>query len=69
MSLPFETGKPPLTTLSLKRDFKIGRIGRSVRQIESSLSCQAASERFKTTSDVCQRRLYWEAPADGATAC
>jgi hypothetical protein len=69
MSLPFETGKPPLTTLSLKRDFKTGRTGRSARQIESTPSCQAASERFKTTSDGRQRRLYWEAPADGATAC
>jgi hypothetical protein len=57
MSPLFETGNPPLTILPLKRDFKTGRTGRSAKRIESTQSCQAASERFNTTIEACQRRL------------
>ena len=39
----------------LRQDFNNGRTGRSARRIESTLSCQAASERFKTTIEAHHR--------------
>jgi hypothetical protein len=42
---------------SMQRDFNSGRTGHSARQTESTLSCLAASERFKTTIEARQRRL------------
>ena len=55
-----EIGKPRSTTLSVKRDFKTGRTGRSARQIESTRSSLAASGRFKWTIEAGQRRLILE---------
>lgn len=55
-----EIGRPCSTTLSVKRDFKTGRSGRSVRQIESTQSALAASGRFKWTIEAGQRRLILE---------
>ena len=54
---PFESVKPRSTIPSVQRDFNSGRTGHSARQIESTLSSLAASERFKTTIEACQRRL------------
>ena len=56
-SQPFESAKPRSTILSVRRGFNSGRTGRSARRVESTLSCQAASEPFKTTIEARQRRL------------
>jgi hypothetical protein len=56
-SQPFEGVTPRSTIPSVKRDFNGGRAGRSARRIESTLSCQEASERLKTTIEARQRRL------------
>ena len=56
----FEIGRPRSTTLSVKRHFKTGRSGRSVKQIESTRSSLAASGRFKWTIEAGQRRLILE---------
>src|SRR5438552_2378768 len=50
-------------------DFNGGRAGRSGRRIESTLSCQEASERLKTTIEARQRRLILGGADDRARAC
>ena len=52
MSQPFESANPRSTIPSAQRDFNGGRTGHSARQTESTLSCLAASERFKTTIPI-----------------
>ena len=52
-----EIGRPRSTTLSVKRNFKTGRTGRSARQIESTRSSLAASGRFKWTIEAGQRLI------------
>jgi hypothetical protein len=56
-SQPFESVTPRSTIPPVKRDFNGGRTGRPARRIESTRSCQEASERFKTTIEARQPRL------------
>jgi hypothetical protein len=44
-------------------EFQLWADWHSARRIESTLSSLADSERFKTTIEVGQRRLYWGRPA------
>ena len=69
MSPLFETGNPRLTFLSLKRDLRTGRTGRSARRIESPCPVRQLQSGSRRRLRHADGGIYWEAPADSAKAC